>query len=161
MRIRRLSLIVGLMALLVGLPGAPASARWGVPFSVDVSVHSGGSDWVSLGDVTTVTRQVRPGHGVSFDVVASADGQPSQDPLAFGCASSDGIEVRYVLEARRRDRDVTDAMVGTGWTRQSSMRWNVRIRVAFRVDSSVALGTTLSCRVAFNKQPVRAVVTVR
>ena len=156
-----MSLAVGSMALLLGMLGAPASARWGVPFSVDTYVQSGASGWVGPGDVPTVTRRVRPGHGVAFELMGSADGQPSHDPLVFGCASGDGIDVRYILEGRRRDRDVTAAMVGIGWTRPLSARWNVRIRVAVRVGARVAPGTTLSCRVTFNKEPVRAVVVVR
>jgi hypothetical protein len=37
----------------------------------------------------------------------------------------------------------------------------VRVRIAFRVGPDVTPGTTLSCRVAVNKRPVRAVVVVR
>jgi hypothetical protein len=156
-----MSLTVGLMALLVGLPGAPASARWGA-FTINTSVRSGASGWVSDGDVPTLARQVRPGHGVSFEVLGHGRGQPVPDPMVFGCAPPEGIDVRFFLERRRGDLDVTEAIVGSGWTSARSWKhWNVKIRVAVRVGANVASGTTLSCRVAVNKRPVRVVVVVR
>ena len=160
MRVLRMSLVVGLMALMLGMPGAPASARWGA-FHIHTLVRSGAMGWVGDGDVPTIARQVRPGHGVSFEVLGRGKGQPVPDPNVFGCASSEGIDVRYLLERPRGDLDVTESMVGSGWTSaRRGSEWSVKIRVAFRVGADVAPGTTLSCRVAFNRQPVRAVVVV-
>lgn len=156
-----MSLVLGLMALLVGLPGAPASARWGA-FHIHTFVRSGATGWVGDGDVPTIARQVRPGHGVSFEVLGRGQGQPVPDPTVFGCTSSGGIDVRYLLERPRGDLDVTESMVGSGWTSAKPWsQWSVKFRVAVRVGADVASGTTLSCRVAFNRQPVRAVVVVR
>lgn len=161
MRILRTALVIGLMALVLGAPVAPASARWGA-FHVHTSLRSGASGWVDDGDVPTITRQVAPGHGVSFEVLGHGQGTPAPDPIVFGCASSDGIDVRYLLERRRGDLDVTEAIVGSGWTSARSWsHWSVKVRIAFRVGADVASGTTLSCRIAFNKRPVRAVVVVR
>ena len=156
----RLSLLVGLMVLLLGLPGVPASARWGA-FHIRTFVRSGEQSWVGAGDVPTLTREVRPGHGVSFEVLGRGKGQPVPDPNAFGCGSSDGIDVRYLLERPRGDLDVTESMIGSGWTAARPWtHWSVKIRVAFRVGAGVSPGTRLSCRVAFNQEPVRAVVVV-
>jgi len=156
-----MALIVGLMAPVLGMPVAPASARWGA-FNVHTSLRSGASGWVDDGDVPTITRQVAPGHGVSFEVRGHAVGNPAPDPVVFGCASSDGIDVRYFLERPRGDLDVTAAMVGGGWTSaRPASDWSVKVRIALRVGPDVASGTTLSCRVAVNKRPVRAVVVVR
>jgi len=155
-----MSLVVGSLALLL-MAGAPASARYGV-FTIHSALRSGTRGWVGEGDVPTITRRVAPGNGVSFEVLGHGHGLPVPDPRVFGCASTDGIDVRYLLETPRGDRDITEAIVGTGWTRVASFdTWRVRIRVAFRVGADVPSGTTLSCRVAVNRDPVRAVVTVR
>jgi hypothetical protein len=161
MRMLRMSLVVVSLALLLGMPEAPASARYGA-FTIHTYLRSGTSGWVGEGDAPTITRRVAPGNGVSFEVLGRGHGMPVPDPRVFGCASTDGIDVRYLLETRRGDRDITEAIVGTGWTRVASFdRWRVRIRVAFRVGADVPSGTTLACRVAVNRDPVRAVVTVR
>jgi hypothetical protein len=156
-----MALIVGLVALAFGVPSTPGQARWGA-FHVRAFVRSGATGWLGDGEVPTIVRRVAPGHGVSFEVLGRGTGRPVPDPVVSGCTSADGIDVRYLLERARGDVDISEAVVGTGWTSARSWdHWSVKVRLAFRVGSDVAPGTKVSCGVRVNDRRVRAVVVTR
>ena len=158
--IRRCLISCAALAALSTL-AVPASARYGVAH-VHSYLRSGDSDWIGSPGVAVLTRRVHPGNGVAFDVRGHGIGQPSvPDPSVHGCASTGGIDVRYILQTAGGDHDVTDAVTGSGWTRDANFHeWVVRIRVAFHVGEHVAPGTELSCRITINHDPVRANVVV-
>jgi hypothetical protein len=70
--------------------------------------------------------------------------------------------VRYLLEGAARDRDITDQVTGDGWVSANANRtyWHITVRIAMRVGSNVAPGSSLSCRATVNRLPVRTVVEV-
>jgi hypothetical protein len=140
----------------------PASARYGV-FHVHSYVRSGDAGWVGSSGVATLERRVHAGSGVAFDVRGEGLGQPIvPHPSVHGCASTGGVDVRYILETPDGARDITDAVTGSGWTDPDAdfHQWTVRLRVAFRIADDVSSGTELSCRITINRDPVRADVLV-
>jgi len=157
----RRSLILFVALAAVSSLAVPASARYGVA-RVHSYLRSGDSEWVGSPGVAVLTRRVQAGNGVSFDVRGHGIGQPAvPDPSIHGCASTGGIDVRYVVQTAGSDHDITDAVTGAGWTREANVHeWVVRIRVAFRVGEHVASGTEFSCRITINRDPVRANVVV-
>lgn len=161
MRMIHRSLILFVVLAAVSALAVPASARYGVAH-VHSYLRSGDSDWVGSPGVAVLTRRVHPGNGVSFDVRGHGIGQPSvPDPSVHGCASTGGIDVRYIVQTAGGDHDITDAVTGPGWTRDANFHeWVVRIRVAFRVGEHVAPGAEFSCRITINRDPVRADLVV-
>ncbi len=155
-----LALVAGLFLL----GAAPAQARWGV-HRISTEIRSGDQDVgpaYSGAWTPKIVRHVQPGNGVAFWLEGSGHGQPVPAPNVAGCSSSGGIGVRYLLEGDARDRDITDQVTGEGWVSANANRtyWNVTVRIAMRVGSNVAPGTSLSCRITLNGLPVRAVVEV-
>ena len=149
--------------LAVSTLAGPASARYGVAH-VHSYVRSGDAGWVGSSGVASLERRVHAGSGVAFDVRGVGLGRPIvPHPSVHGCSSTGGIDVRYILETPDGDRDITDAVTGSGWTDPDAdfHQWIVRFRVAFRIADDVSSGTELSCRITINRDPVRAVVTVR
>ena len=159
------SLIVCVALAVMGTLAAPASARYGVAH-VHSYLRSGDSGWVGASGVAVpvLTRRVQAGNGVSFDLRGHGIGLPSvPHPSVHGCASSGGIDVRYILQTAGGDRDITDLVTGSRWTDHDAdfHEWVARIRVAFRVGDHVAAGTEFSCRMTINRDPVRANLDVR
>jgi hypothetical protein len=162
MRMIRRSLIVCLALTALSQLATPASARYGV-FHVHGLLRSGDSGWVRSPGVATLTRRVEAGRGVTFDVRGLGAGVPGLPrPSVHGCAATSGIDIRYILETAGGDRDITEAVTGSGWTDPDAgpPSWVVRIRVAFRVGARVPTGTELSCRITINRDPVRANLVV-
>jgi hypothetical protein len=161
--VARWLLVTALIGCLLGLGTAPAHARYG--YSIRSAISSGDSGWLWGGydTVPSVTRRVQPGHGVTFGIQGRGSGDPAvPDPVVKGCDSAGGIDVRYILETDGGDDDITAAVTGHRWTDPDAGKrwWRVDIRLAVRVGSKVAHGSSLSCRVTVNGDPVRANVEV-
>ncbi len=161
--IARWVLVTALLGCLLGLGTAPAQARYGYEIRSAISSGDSGWQWGDYVTVPSVTRRVQPGNGVTFGIQGRGSGNPGvPDPVVKGCDSSGGIDVRYILETDGGDRDITAAVTGHGWTDPDAGQrwWRVDIRLAVRVGSHVSSGSSLSCRITVNGDPVRANVEV-
>jgi hypothetical protein len=162
--VARWFLITALIGCLIGLGTAPAQARYG-RHHIYVYISSG--DQGPLGpstdrDTESIVRRVHPGNGVTFQVTAQERNDPHPGPFVQGCSSSKAIDVRYILEGRRHDRDITRRVTHDGWRPRGWNRfyWDLSIRVAVHVGDRARLGSQLSCDVAVNHHPVNATVEV-